>query len=213
MWSHGAGYRLRVPSGEGPHPALLFLHGHGESGTDNEAQLRGGLPPVADRYAEWLIVAPQKPTFPDLWPRYRDDLARILSEVEAAHALAPRRAITGLSQGGHGAIALARALPWSFAAVAAVCGWGDSADPAATREGMGDPAAPFADPALLRERVGGLPLWLFHGERDTVVPPIRSREIAAALPGTRLTLYTEAGHDAWTPAYAEPELPRWLGSA
>ena len=138
-WLRRASYRVRVPDGPGPHPALLFLHGHGESGTDNEAQLRVGLPPVAHRYERWLIVAPQKPTFPDLWPVYGDDLARILNEVAAEHDLGERRAITGLSRGGHGALRLARELPWTFGAVAAVCGWGDAADANLGRGAMGDP--------------------------------------------------------------------------
>ena len=207
------GYQIHVPEGSGPHPAIVFLHGYGESGEDNEAQLRIGLPTELDRYRDFVVVAPQKPTFDDLWPVYNDLLSRILREVEAAVPLSGHRVLTGLSQGGNGTLMLARSLPWTFAGLVAVCGWADPVPGWSTlpREARGARMLEeHADPDLLRENLGGLPLWLLHGEDDPVVPASRSREVAEALPGTRLTLYPGVGHDSWTKAYAEPELPAWM---
>ncbi len=223
----GVPYRVHLPdpltAGEGPHPAVLFLHGYGESGGDNEAQLRIGLPPLVVPGSPWeraVVIAPQKPEFDRLWPDFADRLDAILADAEGLAPLSDRRVLTGLSQGGHGTLALAKALRWTFARIAPVCGWADPKRPVAfgglrenrrwTAEGE------WADPDAVRARCGGVPAWLFHGEVDEVVPAARSREVAAILGplteagGARLTLYPGVGHDSWTRAYADPELPGWL---
>ena len=219
----GASYRVHVPEGGGPHPAVLFLHGYGESGDDNEAPLRIGLPPLVTPGSPWadaVIVAPQKPEFDVLWPTFGARLDAILLDVEGFAPLGEHRALTGLSQGGHGALALARSLRWSFARIAPVCGWADPGRevPFETlrEERAWSAEGEWADPDLLRERAGGLPAWLFHGAEDEVVPAARSREAAAILAPlrpegeVRLTVYEGVGHDSWTRAYAEPGLAPWL---
>lgn len=217
----GLPYQIHAPEGAGPFTAILFLHGKGESRTDNLAQLRIGLPPHVRPGSEWnrfVVVAPQKPDENELWPAYRDGLDAMLcaTEAELGDRLGGRRILTGLSQGGHGALNLARALRWNFSAVAAVCGWADPShepDPAYyTAERWRAPAGEWANADVVRERLGGLPLWLFHGDGDEAVPVSRSQEIAAILPDARLTIYEGVGHDSWDPAYDEPELPGWLAS-
>ena len=107
-----------------------------------------------------------------------------------------RRYLTGLSQGGNGSLVLATALPWRFAAVAPVCGLGRS-------QGGG------------QELWLEMPLWLFHGDADAVVPASCSRAVADCmtgpgrpLPTPKLTLYPGVEHNSWDAAYAEPELAR-----
>ncbi|MER3496186.1 MAG: hypothetical protein C4320_04915 [Armatimonadota bacterium] len=213
-WLYGDGYRVHVPGGDGPHPAILFLHGSGQAGSDNEDQLNVGLPTLADDlYSEFLIVAPQNPSTSNLWSAYRETISDILAEVEQRHPLSNLRVITGLSLGGHGTLTLASSLSWRFTKVVPVCGW---ADPGGTVTKMEyDPtawhsAAPFADPIRVKEAIGTLPIWLFHGEQDEIVVPERSREVAAILPQARLTLYPNVGHDAWNHAYPDPELVAWM---
>jgi predicted peptidase len=73
---------------------------------------------------------------------------------------------------------------------------------------------PFPFLGLLAERVKHLPAWIFHGGKDTVVPPENSEKIHAALKKAgsqaKMTIYPEAGHDSWTAAYDDPELWDWL---
>jgi predicted peptidase len=61
-----------------------------------------------------------------------------------------------------------------------------------------------------------VPVWAFHGAHDPTVPVERSRRAVAALReagGTpRYTEYPNVGHDAWTHAFAEPDLLPWLFS-
>lgn len=217
----GLKYGIHVPDGEGPFTAILFLHGYGESGEDGAAQLRIGLPPVVVPGSPWhgfIVIAPQKPTFPDLWPTYREGLNEMLAacEEELGDRLGGRRVITGLSQGGHGTLNLARSLRWEFSSAAAICGWMDPArEPSSEHyreERFKAKVGEWADPALIQERLYGLPLWVFHGDEDEAVPVARSLDVAAALPETYVTIYEGVGHDSWTLAYDDPRLPGWFAT-
>ncbi|MPZ19982.1 MAG: prolyl oligopeptidase family serine peptidase [Luteitalea sp.] len=60
-----------------------------------------------------------------------------------------------------------------------------------------------------------LPLWIFHGGRDTVVQPSRSLEMAVALeaaghPDVRLTVHEDLGHNVWTRVYEGQDLYSWF---
>lgn len=59
-----------------------------------------------------------------------------------------------------------------------------------------------------------LPVWAFHGGKDTGVPLERSQEMVDALRkkggDPKLTVYPEAGHDSWTETYNNPALYEWL---
>ncbi|MBV9087086.1 MAG: prolyl oligopeptidase family serine peptidase, partial [Acidobacteriaceae bacterium] len=69
----------------------------------------------------------------------------------------------------------------------------------------------YADVAA---KVKGLPVWIFHGEVDPTIPVSESRQMFDALKSlgadVRYTEYKGIGHNSWDPAYAEPELPKWL---
>lgn len=218
----GLKYQVHVPEGEGPFAAILFLHGMGESGDDGASQLKEGLPPrvvPGSPWHEFVVVAPQKPSHERLWPSYVAGLDAVLSatEAELGDRLGGRRVLTGLSQGGHGTLNLARTLRWDFSALGAVCGWADPArDPGPEhykeerwRAGVGE----WADPEIVRERLHGIPLWLFHGDGDGAVPVARSQEVAALLPEANLSVYEGVGHDSWNAAYDEPGLPGWFATS
>jgi predicted peptidase len=59
-----------------------------------------------------------------------------------------------------------------------------------------------------------LPIWVFHGAKDDIVPPEISENMVQALKDlgspVKFTLYPEAGHDSWTEAYDSAELWDWL---
>ena len=64
-------------------------------------------------------------------------------------------------------------------------------------------------------RFAHVPVWAFHGEKDTVVPVARTTEMVGALKaagaqGVKHTLYPKARHDSWTKTYANDELYRWF---
>lgn len=181
------------PASEERWPLLLFLHGSGERGRDLARVRSQGLPPRLDAGLSLpaYVLAPQCPD--GVWWNPAQ-LAALLDAVEAAHPSDPQRlSVTGLSMGGYGTWALALHQPERFSALAPICGGGD--------------------PSRARE-IAHLPQWVFHGARDEVVPLAESERMVAALRAAgadvRFTVYPEAGHDAWTPAYGEAELLPWL---
>ncbi len=186
------------PGIAGPLPAILFLHGRGESGTDLESLANHGLLRVAQEQPEhwpFLIIAPQKLDPNQLWPAYRYLVHETLAEVEQHYDVHPtKRYLTGLSQGGNGTFELARHLNWRFAAIAPICGW--------------------CDPIRAKYELRNTPVWAFHGLDDTVILPSASRVVVEFIQqgggDARLTEYPGVGHASWEFAYADPELPRWF---
>ena len=111
-------------------------------------------------------------------------------------AIAPDRVvITGLSMGGYGTLDLSARRPGTFAAALAICGGGPAPQAAAGVYGQ-------------------LPLWLFHGDADNIVPVSGSRDMVDALltAGARVRYreYPGAGHDTWTSTYTDPAVVQWL---
>jgi predicted peptidase len=121
-------YQIYVPAAYTPRrrwPVVLFLHGSGERGDDNLAQLREGLAPAIRAHAHWfplLAVFPQAPA----GARWRDateaDVMRILDAVEREWQTdRDRTYLVGMSMGGYGAWQLAMDHPDRFAAIVPVC--------------------------------------------------------------------------------------------
>jgi len=211
-------YRLLVPKGYDAakkYPLVLFLHGAGERGDDNEAQLNNDevlclasdevaakhpcflVAPQCPAKAKWVEVpwdtkkphkTPQQPSTPlRLALESLDALAKEFS-IDPA-----RRYVTGLSMGGYGSFDACLRRPGYFAAAVPICGGADASrarDLAATS------------------------FWIFHGGSDSVVPVGRSRSIyhllKAAGANVRYTEYPGVDHNSWTKAYHEPGLAEWL---
>lgn len=174
-------------------PLLLFLHGAGERGEDLERVKRHGPPKLvaAGKQFPFIVVSPQCP--PDRWWQ-PFELMALLDAVQAQHKVdADRIYVTGLSMGGFGTWQLAAYAPQRFAAIAPICGGGER----------------YWAPQL-----AALPAWVFHGAKDLGVPVERSQQMVDALQAVggapRLTIYPEAGHDAWTETYDNPEFYEWL---
>jgi predicted peptidase len=180
-------------------PAILMLHGRGESGTDGMKQLwHGAARAIIWNHTEWpfIVLCPQKPEADDEWFDHKPMLDAILAQTERAIQIDPhRRYLTGLSQGGRGTMRLAKKLAWQFAAIAPVCGWVDQ-------------------PAEIAKEIQDLPAWFFHGEADTVVPPSGSKSVVAELEKLgakpKLTLYPNVGHNSWEQAYRDEGLAAWF---
>ena len=173
-------------------PLLLFLHGAGESGSDLAKVKSHGPPKIVESKPEFpfILVSPQCPGRG--WNV--DMLNALLDEIVAKYRVDQDRVyLTGLSMGGFGTWTLAALHPERFAAIAPICGGGNPAD---------------------AKKLKDLPIWVFHGGKDTTVPTKRSEEMVEALKAAggnpKFTVYPEAGHDSWTETYNDPELYRWL---
>lgn len=174
-------------------PLLLFLHGSGERGRHLSRVKRHGPPHLLQEGMQlpFIVVSPQCPEGETWSVAFLD---RLLDHAQGRYRVDPDRIyVTGLSLGGYGTWALAEAFPERFAAIAPVCGGGDPSRAAALKR---------------------LPVWVFHGEKDLLVPVRESEEMVAALReaggNVRFTAYPDKGHDCWTVTYENPELYRWL---
>lgn len=217
-------YRILYPENykkRKAYPLIVFLHGSGERGRDNEAQLTHGgklfVRKDIRKNFPAIVVFPQCP--PDSsWARNKripNTAKRIfLSEQEPpipqqlvkilVDSLADNRVVNtkrmyigGLSMGGMGTYDLLARNPGRFAAAFSICGESNI-------------------PWFL-ENAGTIPLWIFHGAKDDVVSPDSNRELFKALMtrGADNVMYTEypnANHNSWDSAFAEPKLLPWLFS-
>lgn len=217
------GYQVFVPDGwsaQRAWPVVLFLHGSGERGDDNRKQLSQGLPPwLAEHGATFpaIVVMPQAHDG-EYWSgrAERAALQALEASVEEFHGDRGRLYLTGLSMGGYGSWQLALDHPGLFAAAAIICGGvrplPDDPPPAPDLAVEGVPAQADAY-GWVADRVR-LPVWIFHGGDDNVVPTAESRAMYAALQARgRAVKYTEfpgVNHGSWVPAYALPELWPWM---
>lgn len=214
-------YQVFVPaeySSRTEWPVILFLHGAGERGSDGILQTTTGLAPAIRRDPRRfpaIVVFPQVPS-DSAWAGGPADAAMLaLRQTMAEYRIDVDRVyLTGLSMGGRGSWYLAYRNPTLFAAVAPICGW-ITQTPRLTNTPVvpADSGSPF--PALARQ-LRNVPIWIFHGEMDRVVPVIGSREPAAALrdagSNARYTEYLGTDHNSWDATYASREFVEWLFS-
>lgn len=215
-------YMVFVPSHDagGEHPAvILFLHGSGERGSDGVKPTLSGLGPHVRAHADTfpaIVVFPQVPEGEE-WQG--DNATVAFAALDAATREfggdRDRTYLTGMSMGGYGTWELALMQPQRFAALVPVCGAIRQLHPDRPLyvTSVVDEADPYAAIAAKLLRV---PVWIFHGARDDVVPPEDDRRLTAAFRAAgaadaRYTEFPDAGHNAWDPAYAgTPGLWEWL---
>lgn len=209
-------YRIHLPQtiehGR-KYPLILFFHGAGERGTDNGGQLRFGIDELLayseKRRQPVIIIAPQVPiseqwvdtpwtadahTMPEEPSRSMRLTIDLLKETIDELPVDPERVyVTGLSMGGFATWDIIQRLPELFAAAIPVCGGGDAAEADAIKD---------------------IPQWAFHGDRDWVIKPQRSRDMIAALREAgghpKYTEYPGLQHDIWDTTYANEAVWQWL---
>jgi predicted peptidase len=174
-------------------PLMLFLHGAGERGDSLDLVKKHGPPKLADRGQKlpFIVVSPQCPAN-EWWSV--EVLDALLREVVSKFKVDEDRiVVTGLSMGGFGTWTLAGEYPDRFAAVAPICGGGNPLDAC---------------------KLKNLPIWVFHGAKDSVVPLKSSQDMVDALKAcggnVRFTVYPDADHDSWTATYDNPEFWDWM---
>jgi predicted esterase len=190
-------YLLYTPEGYGSDtakqwPLLIFLHGSGERG-DSLAKVKvHGPPKIIDQGKQlpFIVASPQAPM--EGWEP--EILIRFVRDLQRKYKVDKERIyLTGLSMGGYGTWALAKKYPHIFAAIAPICGGGDTSD---------------------ISKLKHMPVWCFHGAKDNVVKPAESIRLVNALKkynqNVRLTIYPNAEHDSWTETYNNDSLYQWF---
>ena len=212
-------YQVWLPRGFDPSrkwPAILFLHGSGERGSDNEKQIAVGLGPALRNGTidvPAVVVFPQCPE-EGYWTAPERKIAMAaLDDASRQYSVDRRRVtMTGMSMGGAGTWVLAAENPDRFAAIAPVCGF--IVKPEGIKP-IRNPApwvvnAPDPYDAVVR-RLPEIPIWIFHGALDTLVPPQESREMISRLgSNAAYTEFPTANHNAWDPTYSGTTVIAWL---
>ena len=213
-------YRLFTSKGmkEGEkYPLVITFHGSSSCGDDNISQLKERRGPLeimdyTERKAvKAFILSPQCPAG-QAWvntPWYgkshtmpkepafamKMTLALLEKLIKDLPIDKSRIYVTGLSLGGFGTWDIIQRKPDLFAAAIPVCGGGDSSQ---------------------AENLKNLPIWIFHGDNDTIVYTKRSRDMFAALKkaGAKVqyTEYKNTGHDSFTETYKNDKVLDWFFS-
>lgn len=197
-----------------PLPLVIFLHGAGERGSDNLAQLRLCVHYFLDdsiysRYpfallvpqcpedqrwvnTDWTLLSHRMESTPTVQMR---GVFYLIDSLLATGRYDPYRVyVVGISMGGFGVWDALQRRPQTFAAAIPVCGGGD--------------------PAYV-DRLLDIPICVFHGERDKLVKPLRSHAMYDAVKHAgghriRLTTYSDLGHLCWDRTFSTPGLFHWL---
>jgi predicted peptidase len=189
--------RKRVDKGL---PLVVFLHGLGERGPDPERVYIHGLARLLKegKSFPFLTLSPQCPagTF---WTEETDALHALIMMVVKKYGVDESRIyITGLSMGGYGTYEMVARYPDLFAAAVPICGG-------------------ILNRLVLRKlaQIPEVPMWIFHGKLDDVVPVSESQTVYRSLrkagwKSLRMTLYDDLRHDAWTRTYDNPEVYDFL---
>ena len=199
------------------YPLLVFLHGAGERGDDNQLQLTVAIQKMFDDPTspvyDSIVIAPQCPDERKWvmvpWECGNYSIAEtpeseeleavcgiIRNTIEDYNVDRDRIYITGISMGGYGT--------WDM-----LCRHGN-------RIAAGMPVCGGADTAFAR-KIKYIPIRTFHGSEDGAVPVDGTRKMFAALKnaGSKSIQYTELdgmNHGIWDMVYSDRENIDWLFS-
>ena len=217
-------YRIYVPENydcNKKYSLLIYMHGAGERGTNNEHLC---LPSMYRYFTyiledeklkdEFILIAPQ--CHPSCrwvehgWGQsvydYSKDLIsvpltlfyRLLDKEILVKYNIDKKSIlmTGMSMGGFATWFTMMTRPDFLAAAIPVCGG--------------------ADPKMA-EALKNIPIWIFHSDDDPIVPSDSFHAMKKAMEDVNAadfhaTLYQHDGHDSWTRAYLEKPTFDWFMS-
>lgn len=216
-------YRVYVPKDRQAGqklPVLLYLHGSGSRGTDNESQIIG--------FNKFIAENPQNFNFIIVFPQGRSETFWDTAMLEQATAALDqtvkefdgdekRLFVSGFSLGGVGTWHAALLYPQKFAAIVPIAGRitpmeyevSNTSPAILAMANSDDPYKAFA------EKLKNTPTWIFHGGKDESMPVDLSRKMYEALKqaGNNNVHYTEfegMGHYSVEAAFNTPELFEWL---
>ncbi|HUI70248.1 MAG TPA: prolyl oligopeptidase family serine peptidase [Spirochaetia bacterium] len=175
-------------------PLILFLHGSTEKGSDVQIVKRSGLPAYLEqlRGFPFIVISPQLDADQERWDP--TEIKMLLDAVlPGLRVDRDRIYLTGWSLGANGVWRMAIKYPYLFAAIAPIAGWGDTNGAKALKN---------------------TPTWVFHGAKDTNVPPGESSSMVEALrkegAKVRFTLYPDLDHECWMLTYQNDKLYDWF---
>ena len=198
---------------------FVFLHGSGERGVDNQAQLKVGVPLFVQtlkscglkNFTVFVPQCPENESWVDTdWKAEAHTMKKdpspsmgsVLFIMDSLISEIPnidtnRVYVTGLSMGGFGTWEMIQRRPDFFAAAIPVCGGGD---------------------ANLGKTLIKMPIWAFHGVKDKAVPVIRTidmfnnikKEIGSSPIKIKMQIYESKGHFIWNEVYTNTEVINWL---
>lgn len=182
------------------YPLFISLHGSGQSGSDNQAQMGGvtGIFTKPEQQAEnpCFVLVPQCPDSAIGWSKHvADNLITLIDDLSAKLPVDVNRLyLTGYSMGGFGCFRLAAKYPEKFSAVVPLAGGGD---------------------AKQAEVLKQTPIWAFHGDKDDMVPVERTRDVMKAITaaGGASAKYDELigdGHGIPGKVYSRKDLIEWI---
>jgi predicted peptidase len=194
-------YSVFVPRDYNPsrtYPAIVFLHGIGEAGSDGKKSTTVGIgPAIAKRNGDFPFIV----LFPQAgWNWTTKEAGQLVLDTidDASRAYSidrDRVLLTGMSSGGKGTWVLGARYPQTFAALVP----------------MGGYAAYDTVATLVKSR---MPIWALHNSGDFIVPVGGTRGMIKKLKeeggNPRYTEFSAAGHNCWDAAYDEGKLFEWL---
>lgn len=174
-------------------PLLISLHGSGQCGNSLGPVKKTGPARLVNegQHLPFIVASPLCKSDQNWDPHLLKTFIEYLCSIYKVDR--SRIYCTGLSMGGSGTWDLAVNYPDLLAAIAPICGTANVA---------------------LAPKIKNVPVWVFHGSKDNVVNVESSEHMVAALNkcggDAKLKIYPDAGHDAWTRTYNNPQLYKWL---
>ena len=208
------GYLLYLPfnyykSKKSRYPLIIYIHGTGSQGTNLLLLKRDTLPKLVEQKKDFpfIVISPQyelskdysvdnglsiesfKEFYNCIIKKYKVDINRVY--------------LTGASFGGYMTWNIAINYPDKFAAIVPVCGFG-----------VVENLYKYAHLPKNLINIKNLPIWVFHGAKDSEVPIKQSEIIVNELKkignDVKFTIYPDLDHDCWTVTYHNEELYKWF---
>lgn len=214
-------YRIMYPenfNNTEKYPLVIFLHGSGERGNDNESQLKWGselftkvqnrkdfpvivIFPQCPAKGYWAPIKSRQDGFSYVNSKHSTEpmqlVIRLINELKKSKIADKKRIyVMGISMGGMGTYDLICRNPKSFAAAIPICG------------GV----------SLKRlKKVRKMPIRIYHGADDNIVSPEHSRNAyielkANGAQNVEITIFPGVNHNSWTQTFEVEDLLSWLFS-
>lgn len=200
-------YRIHIPNdydSSNQYPVILFLHGAGEIGTNNEhiGNAKIMFKYNGDLVSQAIVVCPQSNEWWHLDRQFKGDQAgtlgsvlHLLNEIKKDYSCDNSRIyVTGLSMGGYATWSLLQEYGDIFAAGIPICGGGNEYE---------------------AHKLTDIPIRIYHSRDDNTVPFSNSERMYNAIVnagGTKANfiILDGLGHNSWDYAYSDREAFSWL---
>ena len=176
------------------YPLIISLHGAGNRGHGVDSLKNDDYFIHTSKFKEFPFVSVMPYCGGNTWFDLFEQLKETVKEIIKMPFVDEKRVyLLGISMGGYAAWQLGMSMPELFAAMVPICGGGMYWNAG---------------------RLANVPVWAFHGAKDTTVFPEESKKMVDAVNNcggnAKLTSYLENGHDSWTDTLTNWEVFEWL---